>query len=205
MKNGQLRERDDKCRLQLYGGTMFSLKQPDPKSIEIESVAMSLARKCRFGGHSREFYSVAQHSILVARILEHQGEPPVIVLAGLLHDAHEALWGFGDVCRPALLLDRAVIRFLRRHRAEIDRVIADRFGFSDLLFDEPVIYRADNIALATEARDLMYDNAAWASIFEPWPEPIHAVGWVRAYDRFLEEFNRLTAAFRTGEDDGGGA
>ena len=66
-------------------GKRFYLRRPTPADIDAGDVAHALAHICRFNGHTREFYSVAQHSILVSRLL-----PDELKLAGLLHDAAEA-------------------------------------------------------------------------------------------------------------------
>jgi len=48
---------------------------------------------CRYLGHVREFYSVAEHSVLVSVLAEAAGEPLVVQQCALLHDAHEAYCG----------------------------------------------------------------------------------------------------------------
>lgn len=59
------------------------------------AIASGLAKVCRYGGQCTDlFYSVAQHSVLVARYVPAQYEREA-----LLHDGAEGL-GFGDICRP---------------------------------------------------------------------------------------------------------
>lgn len=73
-----------------YTGKMVNPFKPDEEQICIEDIAHSLARQCRFNGHTKKFYSVAEHSINVALKLEFLGFPARTVLLGLLHDSAEA-------------------------------------------------------------------------------------------------------------------
>jgi hypothetical protein len=73
-----------------FTGKTFHPFDPDPDDICIEDIAHALSNICRYNGHSPVFCSVADHSILVSRILKTEGYNDHIVLAGLLHDASEA-------------------------------------------------------------------------------------------------------------------
>ncbi len=145
-----------------FTGRKFHYLDPQPDEICIEDIAHALALTCRFGGMCREFYSVADHSIRVAEIL-----PPELRLAGLLHDAHEAY--LHDILRP-IKQDMPIYR-------EIANKIQDAI---DLKFDTwatATVYRneikaADNILLATEARDLMANTEGWVELPKPQKERI---------------------------------
>ena len=75
------------------GGRMVDLLNVKPEDIDLADIAWALAHTCRFMGHPRRHYSVAEHSINVARLL-----PEPIKIYGLLHDAHEAY--IGDISTP---------------------------------------------------------------------------------------------------------
>lgn len=128
--------------IQTYSGQYFDLVNPDPATICIEDIAQGLANVCRFAGQCRRFYSVAQHSVLVSRLV-----PEDLALAALLHDAAEAYCG--DVTAPL----KSVLPEYRRIQRSIEQAIALRFGL--YAWDAPEIKRADLVALATERRDLM--------------------------------------------------
>jgi len=72
-----------------YTGKKVNPLDMRPEDICFEDIAHALANKCRYTGHARYFYSVAEHSILVARELAKRGEGS-LVLYGFLHDAGEA-------------------------------------------------------------------------------------------------------------------
>jgi hypothetical protein len=173
-----------------YSGRLIDVLDPRPADIAPEDIAHALACTCRFNGHSREFYSVAQHSILVAEICGHPW--------GLLHDAAEAY--MGDIVRPLKgCLALANERYLERWQSVEDRllgVIANRFrvkGFPD----EDRLEEADNQALATEIRDLIDPRAEClagelARLPDPLPEPI--CPWIPCHAE-LEYRRALRLAF----------
>ena len=83
-------------KIRTYSGKLvdpFNLFESD---VLIEDIAHSLSQLCRFTGHTRRFYSVGEHCLLVAGLLKEY--TPRIILAGLVHDAGEAY--FGDMAGP---------------------------------------------------------------------------------------------------------
>jgi len=80
--------------IQTFTGKMFNVFEPDMNIICIEDIAHALSNMCRWGGHTRQFYSVAEHSIRVALELDSRQ----IQIAALLHDAAEAY--LVDMPRP---------------------------------------------------------------------------------------------------------
>lgn len=75
---------------QTHTGKRFEIFNPQPDAICIEDIAHSLAHICRFNGHTKKFYSVAEHSLNCARIAAALTTDPRAVWATLMHDAHEA-------------------------------------------------------------------------------------------------------------------
>lgn len=144
-------------------GTRIDLLAPRPEDVSLRDVAHALARICRYTGHvTAPHYSVARHSINVARALRGDGHARGIQAQGLMHDAHEAYTG--DVASPIKRALRALSyedgsphpdpwrAFERRHA---DAVRA-RFGLP--LTPAKPVHEADISALLTEARDLMPED-----------------------------------------------
>lgn len=169
---------------QTFTGRKFWPLDPRPDGVSIRDIAHALANICRFGGHVRKFYSVAQHSLMVSRLC------PRYPLEGLLHDATEAY--IGDMVRPLKIF----MPDYQKCEALIGRAIADRFGIADRAYHVEVKH-ADNLALVTERRDIMVPSGhKWAPELEamsPLPGRIRTncfLSW-RAEFQFLAEFDRL--------------
>lgn len=132
-----------------FKGNRFFPAEPRIDGIDIEDIAHGLAYQCRFNGQTSAFYSVAQHSLMVAELV-----PPALHRAALLHDAAEAY--LGDMVKPL----KALVPDFSRIEAGVTELIAHAFGVD--FSDYHTIKHADLVALATEKRDLMPNST------EPW-------------------------------------
>jgi uncharacterized protein len=166
-----------------YTGKMVCPMHPNPDDIYIEDIAHALGNICRWGGMCSEFYSVAQHSVYVSRLL-----PKELALAGLLHDASEAY--LGDVCNP--LKNTDPWREYREIEHALQCVIFGKFGIEvESVGFDPRIKEADYKAAIDEAHRLMPKDLYWGSLIGsghyifPWDHDV-------AGDVFLKEFNLLT-------------
>lgn len=81
-------------RLPLLSGGFFDFEKPEDSIYTIEDIANGLCRQYRFGGHVLYPITVAQHSVILSKMVE-----PELALAALLHDGSEAF--IGDIVRAA--------------------------------------------------------------------------------------------------------
>lgn len=127
-------------------GQGFVFEHPDPEAIVIEDIAHALSHICRYTGHTREFYSVAEHSIRVSKMVEEK-YGRAYALEGLMHDASEAY--ITDVSKPLKML---LGEPYKRLETIAMGVIASKFGFRAEK-SEPVAY-CDGALYLAERRDL---------------------------------------------------
>lgn len=171
--------------IQTHSGRKVSLVDPQPDDIDINDIAHALSLLCRFNGHCKVFYSVAQHSIHVSRLT-----PPGLELDGLLHDATECF--VGDMVRP---LKGLVRHYYGEMLDEIETrmwvAISAKF-FGGEIRDLSQIVRADMVALATEKRDLLGPcDHEWMKLPDPDPRPIVPLSAAIMPTRFLNRFHEL--------------
>jgi len=127
-----------------FSGKRFHPLNLQPDEVNIADIAHALANLCRFGGHCEPFYSVAEHSLHLSKIV-----PPDMALQALVHDAAEAYSGFGDVLPPA----KEAAPLVREIEHAITKVVAERF---DLGWPFPAhICQMDKALAKAEAAVLM--------------------------------------------------
>lgn len=170
--------------IQTYSGRRFTPTNPNPDAIVIQDIAHSLSMQCRFSGHCRGFYSVAQHSVLVSYICDNSD-----ALWGLLHDASEAY--LVDV--PSPLKRSGQLEGYISFEKKVQEAVCRRFG---LTFAEPSsVKKADKVLLATEARDLMSPlRSDWVQTCEPLPFRIEPMSQQDAKNMFMKRFFELTGS-----------
>lgn len=126
----------------LRSGQRVDLLDPQPEQIRIDDIAHALSHICRWGGHGRTFYSVAEHSIILSY---HVSDP----LWGLLHDATEAY--VGDMVRPL----KRVMPWFEQIEARWDAAIRQAFR----LGDPPDDLAPRDLALAVTEAEWLYGPA----------------------------------------------
>jgi len=168
--------------IQLVSGNYFDFMQPEKCDFTIYDIAHGLSNICRFGGQSCEFYSVAQHSVYVSKLVA-----PEHAFAALMHDAAEAF--IGDVCKPLKML----LPDYQEIEKRVEVAVLNRFGLSSEL--HPSIKQADLIMLATEQKALMPPNdGSWILLkgIKPLQMGINPMRPKSAYAFFMERFWNIT-------------
>lgn len=168
-----------------YTGLTVHPLNPAVDEIDIIDIAHALSHICRFTGHTRAFYSVAQHSVLVSKHVQSEH-----ALWGLLHDASEAY--LADIARP--VKKQPALEGYRQAESNLMRAITERFGLPHEMPED--VADADNRILLNERRALMPHNCGpiWplAYVFSPLDEVIEPWSPAEANLRFLERFIELT-------------
>lgn len=166
--------------IETYSGRMVDPTNMTMDDIHIIDIAHSLSMQCRFNGHCSKFYSVAQHSVLVSYLCDR-----VDALHGLLHDASEAY--LTDIPRP--LKETGTMDNYRGFENKLQKSIFYKFGLDE---SEPSsVKEADQVMLATEARDLMKFKDGWNLKFKPVPFVIDPLNPEDAKKIFMERFREL--------------
>lgn len=165
----------------LRGGSYFDFSDPFASAFTIHDVAHALANICRFTGHCRRFYSVAEHSVHVSRIV-----PAADALGGLLHDAPEAF--VGDVAKPL----KQLLPEYREIEARVEAAVFARFGLTGALPE--AVKLADRAMLATEQAQAMRNGDAWCGTGGADAAPVTLQFWPPdlAREVFLRRFEELT-------------
>lgn len=181
---------------QTHTGKLVDVRNPTPDMVDLEDIAHALSMICRFAGHVREFYSVAEHSVLVAMLGNRHDLSPEFNLALLLHDAAETY--IGDIISPVKRILAPTSNSLEQQWL---RAIEEKFNLGDRLSNmDQSIHKADRLALSVEVSKLFYpvDPTWWTKFEKPTKNQllaeIHCFSPADARRRFLQYFNALDSA-----------
>lgn len=193
--------------IRTFTGLKFWPLNPIAKDICIEDIAHALSLVCRFTGHTYCFYSVADHSLRVSRLVDQivMAQPGSLTvrieaareaaLWGLMHDASEAY--LCDVPSP---IKRApgIGMLYKGYERNLMEAIALRFDLSP--YEPSVVKDADRILLNTEMRDLM---GVHVDALPEWQcgntcdhEAIFPLDAQHAEVEFLRRYHALTTAIK---------
>lgn len=172
--------------MQTFSGRQFWPMAPREDEVHIEDIAHALSMQCRYAGHCIRFYSVAEHSVLMAWWLyRHAG--PQTALAGLLHDASEAY--LVDVPRPV----KPYLAGYKEAEARVQGVIMRRFGLPAEL--PRAVKEADDWIIGDELANLK--PMEWHARYQN-PLGVTLAYWspAEAEEKFLSAFRALSDEVR---------
>lgn len=140
--------------IQTKTGKKFYPLDPRIEDIDIIDIAWSLSNQCRYNGHSKRFYSVAEHSCYVSMYVDKEW-----ALEGLLHDAAEAY--ISDVPAPI----KPYLVGYKEIEIKLEEIIANKFCLAYPWDDN--IKRIDCAILGDEQEQLMEHKLLWKQVVEP--------------------------------------
>lgn len=174
--------------IETFTGRAFWPLMPTKEALSVIDIAHALSNQCRYTGHVRWFYSVAQHCCLLARWLEDHGGSPLDCLQILMHDAPEAY--LVDIARP-------VKQYMPEYRVwdhAINDVIREWMGWDK--FPMPEIQdQLDSRVIVDERAQLMSDSGNdWGHDLKP--VGIHIAEWspLEAEVEFLRLYEKYSRA-----------
>ena len=137
----------EKSFIQTRHGRSVHVFDPQPEEFDIRDIAYALSMQCRFNGHIKQFYSVAQHSVYVSRAAGYTNVPQAR-LWGLMHDASEAY--IGDMPTPVKkwLPDFCAVE------KNIEDAICLKFGIERTPEIQMTVKECDRLLLVYEAKEL---------------------------------------------------
>ncbi len=160
----------EECCIETFTGKYINCGDPRQEDICIEDIAHGLSMECRFGRQLPEFYSVAQHSLLCAGLVE-----PEFAFAALMHDASKAY--LGDMASPT----KKQLPDYKRMEVKLMTAIAKKFGFEYPLCKE---------VKAADLEMLFLEHACLSrSRTKTFPVPV--LDMKTAEHRFIEKFYQL--------------
>ena len=167
---------------QTASGNAFFLGYPDHLAVRIDDIATSLSNQCRYNGHVKHFYSVAQHAMMVSQWMEEDGCDTISQYAGLHHDSAEAYTG--DIIAQMKWLTPE----FKEREERVEKAVNKALGVDTSSITASIVKDYDFLALATEVRDVLNPNQteySWGDLPEPRDEEILAMDPTSARVHFL--------------------
>jgi 5'-deoxynucleotidase YfbR-like HD superfamily hydrolase len=167
--------------ISLYNGDFFDYDNVQDHDYDIDVIAHSLSNICRYGGHSNKFYSVAEHCVLVSRVV-----PLDLALCGLLHDASEAYCG--DVCKPL----KNMLPAYEEIEDRVQEAIANHFNLpfpfpKEIHLADKAVYRAERRQITNAEDKIWFTHIPEADVLVTGMDPKNAKNF------FLSRYYELTS------------
>lgn len=166
--------------IQMFSGVPFYPQDPREDEIDIDDIAHHLSMIVRYNGGATEFYSVAQHSVLLSYLVKEENS-----FCALMHDATEAY--LGDLVRPIKYLFPEFIRM----EENIWKLISKKYGLPEKI---PADVKNHDVKICfTEKRDLLNKPTYqfYGREMEPHDIRIEPWSWQVAKEKFTQRFREL--------------
>ena len=172
-------------RIETFSGGSFDYADPKPESILLRDIAHALANTCRFGGHCHRYYSVAEHSVLVSRIVL---DNPRLRLQALFHDGSEAY--LGDIPSP---LKNLLPAYQQLEQVVQMSIYMKFIGQPPSHGGYDYIHQADHAMLLKEMEELLVGGSMWDEYRTTEPAKVFLEHWTpaEAEHAFLKEHDIL--------------
>lgn len=151
------------------------------EDIALIDIAHSLSMQCRYNGHSTQFYSIAEHSVHIAKALMADFNDPELAMAGLMHDASESY--LTDIARPV----KPFLSNYKEFEEQAEATIVKKYKL--IKMTDPRVKEYDNRILVDEKSVLMVRPP------KEWSIPAMGIGIVIHAWSPLEAKNEFLACF----------
>lgn len=165
------------CNMSMH----FDLDNFKEGNVDLRFIALSLSKLCRFTGHTgttpTSFYSVAQHSVIMAQSILLVTGNPIVAMQALMHDASEAY--IGDIISP---LKRKVKDIVKPIEDNIEQVIFKALHIPYPL--DPLVKKVDINICQYELEFIVNPQPQYANKFDFWnPE--------KSFEEFMTMYDRI--------------
>jgi len=166
--------------IQTFSGKRFHFLDPQEEELDISDIAHALSNICRYSGHVTEFYSVAEHCVILAEYVLNETADPKQALAALLHDASEAY--LVDVPRPI----KKYLSGYQQLEQNVTDVIKQKWG----LVHSSVLKYSDTNIIKDESI-LLNGNLSWVNMYDELGVDLYLWTPEEAEEQFLNMFEIL--------------
>lgn len=136
----------------------------DPELVDIDDITRSVSRQPRYLGHTVSPYTVAQHSVAMAKLAKVKGLSEDTQLAALMHDAAEAYCG--DLPHPL----KKVLPKYQEIVEQVEEIIAKKYDYAYPHTD--AVAELDREMYLFERRGVAATLSVQAENVDPPPEPV---------------------------------
>tara|TARA_B110000902_G_C14047584_1_gene490362 strand:+ start:131 stop:670 length:540 start_codon:yes stop_codon:yes gene_type:complete len=158
----------------------FHFMNPSVNEICIEDIAQALSMNCRYSGHVKDFYSVAEHSVIIADLVYKETHSKHEALSALLHDASEAY--LTDVPRPI----KPYLTNYVKIEASVEKIVQEKFNISPM---SKLTKYLDTHIVGAEAKLLFNVVPDWAHNYDDMCINIDSHSPKTAKAKFMKAFD----------------